>query len=93
MIRGFADDETEMIFRREPTKYFSNEVRRAAYRKLLILHAAASLDDRCVLPGNRLEKLVGERKGQYSIRVNKQYRICFTWESGIADDVTVVDYH
>lgn len=44
-------------------------------------------------PGNRLEKLAGERKGQYSIRVNQQYRICFTWESGIADDVTLVDYH
>lgn len=93
MIRSFVDDETEKIFRREPTKYFSKELQRAAHRKLLILHAATSLDELRVPPGNRLEKLMGERKGQYSIRVNQQYRICFTWDTGVADDVTLVDYH
>ena len=87
------DEVTEKVFRREHTKYFSKDVQRAAYRKLLILNAATSLDELRVPPGNRLEKLAGERKGQYSIRVNQQFRICFTWDSGIADDVTLVDYH
>ena len=82
MIRNFVDAETEKIFRREPTKHFSNDVQRSALRKLLILNAATSLDELRVPPGNRLEKLLGERRGQYSIRVNRQYRICFMWKAG-----------
>jgi len=64
-----------------------------AYRKLLILHAAVDLRDLRIPPGNRLEKLRGSRKGQFSIRVNDQYRICFTWRSGDAYQVEIVDYH
>lgn len=92
MIRSFRDRETERLFRRERVKKFAASVRRAALRKLLILHAAISLDD-LRAPGNRLEKLVGDRKGQYSIRVNDQWRICFSWQAGEAFDVEVVDYH
>ena len=65
----------------------------AALRKLVILDAAESLDDLRVPPGNRLEKLKGDRKGQYSIRVNDQWRICFVWSEGDADDVEIADYH
>jgi len=61
--------------------------------KLLLLHSAKSLDDLRSPPGNRLEKLAGDRKGQYSIRINKQFRLCFIWNAGIADAVEVVDYH
>jgi proteic killer suppression protein len=77
MIRGFRDKETERIFLRERVKKFSQAVQRAALRKLLLLDAADSLEDLRVPPGNRLEKLSGDRKGQYSIRVNDQWRVCF----------------
>ncbi len=93
MIRSFADKQTEAIFNREPVKRFSLEVQHKAHRKLLLLEAADLLADLLVPPGNRLEKLVGDRAGQYSIRVNKQWRICFRWEEGIAFDVELVDYH
>jgi proteic killer suppression protein len=93
MIRGFRDPETERLFRRERGSKLAQPLRRAALRKLLILDAAESLDDLRVPPGNRLEKLVGDRKGQYSIRVNDQYRVCFRWEGGDAHDVEIVDYH
>ncbi len=68
-------------------------LQRAALRKLLLLDAAESLDDLRVPPGNRLEKLAGDREGQYSIRINDQYRVCFRWKGGEAYDVEVVDYH
>lgn len=71
----------------------SAEVQRAAYRKLAILDAAGVLTDLKVPPGNRLEKLSGSRSGQYSIRVNEQWRICFRWSQGDAHDVEIVDYH
>jgi proteic killer suppression protein len=93
MIRGFRDSETERLFRRERASKLARPLRRAALRKLLLLDAAESLDDLRVPPGNRLEKLAGDRQGQYSIRVNDQYRVCFRWESGDAHDVEVVDYH
>jgi proteic killer suppression protein len=93
MIRTFADADTEKIFHRQPVKRFSKEVQRAALRKLLMLHAATSLTDLRVPPANRLEKLVGDRKGKYSIRVNDQFRICFVWDDGDADSVELVDYH
>jgi proteic killer suppression protein len=93
MIRSFRDAETERLFWREPGSKFARPLQRAALRKLLMLNAAESLDDLRIPPANRLEKLAGARKGQYSIRVNDQYRVCFRWESGEAHDVEIVDYH
>lgn len=93
MIRSFHDQQAENIFQRDRVKRFSQDVQRAALRKLLILDAAESLDDLRVPPGNRLEKLKGNRKGQYSIRVNDQCRICFRWSDGDAYDVEITDYH
>ena len=93
MIRSFRDQQTENLFRRDRVKGFSQDVQRAALRKLVILDAAESLDDLRVPPGNRLEKLKGDRKGQYSIRVNDQWRICFVWSDGDAYDVEITDYH
>jgi proteic killer suppression protein len=93
MIRSFRAKETERVFSRERVKLFTQEVQRAALRKLLILHAATSLRDLNVPPGNRLERLAGDRKDQYSIRVNDRWRICFRWDDGDADDVEIVDYH
>ena len=93
MIRSFRDKESERIFLRERAKKFSQAVQRAALRKLLLLDAADSPEDLRVPPGNRLEKLSGDRKGQYSIRVNDQWRVCFEWRDGDAFEVEVVDYH
>jgi proteic killer suppression protein len=93
MIRGFRDQETERVFRRERRVKLDRALRRAALRKLLLLDAAESLDDLRVPPGNRLEKLAGDREGQYSIRINDQWRLCFRWEEGNALDVEIVDYH
>jgi proteic killer suppression protein len=93
MIRSFADSDTESVFNRDPVGRWSPEVRRAALRKLLIIDAAASLEDLRVPPGNRLEKLRGLSENTYSIRVNDQWRIVFIWDSGDADDVQIVDYH
>jgi proteic killer suppression protein len=93
MIRTFADKETQRLFEREPVKRFPEPVRPAALRKLLLLDAAETLGDLRVPPGNRLEKLRGDRRGQYSIRVNDQWRICFRWEDGDAYEVEVTDYH
>jgi proteic killer suppression protein len=93
MIRSFRDRETEKVFRREPRTKFGRNVARAALRKLLIVNAAESLNDLRVPPGNRLEKLSGDRVGQYSIRVNDQWRICFRWSDSDAYDVEIVDYH
>src|SRR5829696_8203156 len=92
MIHSFRDKETEGVFRRETAKKFTAAIQRAALRKLLILDAAESLDDLRVPPGNRLEKLAGDRRGQYSIRVNDQWRVCFRWSVGGAHDVEIVDY-
>ena len=93
MIRSFRDTETERLFRRESVKKIPVTVRRPGWRKLLILDAAESLDDLRSPPGNRLEKLAGNRAGQHSIRVNDQWRICFRWEGGEAYDVELTDYH
>ncbi len=93
MIRRFRDQQTENIFGRDRVKRFSRAVQRAALRKLLILDAAESLDDLRVPPGNRLEKLKRDRKGEYSIRVNDQWRICFVWSVGDAYDVETTDYN
>lgn len=93
MIRSFADKETERLFNRMPVKRIPPLVQRPALRKLLLIDAAESLQDLRATPGNRLEKLEGGRKGQYSIRINDQWRICFRWEPGEAFDVEVTDYH
>ena len=87
------DRDTEAVFRGEPCGRFARPVQRAAQRKLRMLDAAESLDDLRVPPGNRLEKLVGRRRGQYSIRVNDQWQVCFRWAEGDAHDVEIADYH
>ena len=93
MIQTFGDKETERLFRRKPVKKLAPSVRRPALRKLLLLDAAESLDDLRSPPGNRLEKLRGDRRGQYSIRINDPWRICFRWEQGNGYDVEIADYH
>lgn len=93
MIQTFRDRETERIFRRERSRKLSPEVERRALMRLDMIDAAESLDDLRVPPGNRLEKLSGDRKGQFSIRINDQWRICFRWTGGDAYDVEIVDYH
>jgi proteic killer suppression protein len=92
VIRSFRDRETELLFDRFASKRWK-AIARVALRKLRILHRAQSLDDLRVPPGNRLELLKGDRVGQYSIRVNDQYRICFHWRNGDAFDVELTDYH
>ena len=93
MIRGFANDETEKVFERRFSRSFSGDLQRAAYRKLLVLDAAEELGDLRSPPGNRLKALKGKRKGQHSVRINEQWRICFRWEDGDAFDVEIMDYH
>lgn len=93
MIRSFRDKDTEAIWHRRHVRKLGPELSRSAYNKLVVLNAADSINDLRVPPGNRLEKLTGRRAGQYSIRVNEQWRICFTWGSSGAADVELVDYH
>lgn len=93
MIKTFRDRDAERLFNREPLKRLGPEVQKIALRKLRMLDAATSLEDLRVPPANRLEKLKSDRDGQHSIRVNKQWRICFRWRSGDAHDVEIVDYH
>jgi proteic killer suppression protein len=93
MIVGFRDRQTERVFLRQGKVRLSKPLRRAALRKLLMLDAAESLDDLRVPPANRLEQLRGDRAGQHSIRINDQWRVCFRWMAGHADEVEIVDYH
>ncbi|HEY67495.1 MAG TPA: type II toxin-antitoxin system RelE/ParE family toxin [Thermoflexia bacterium] len=93
MIKGFRDKETERLFSRRFSRRFPPSLHRVAWRKLAMLDAAERLDDLRVPPGNRLEKLYGDREGEYSIRINDQWRICFRWSDGDAYDVEIVDYH
>ncbi|MBI3128095.1 MAG: type II toxin-antitoxin system RelE/ParE family toxin [Candidatus Tectomicrobia bacterium] len=92
MIKSFRCDDTEKLFFNQPSRRFQ-AIEDAARRKLKILNAASRLDDLMVPRGNQLEALKGDRKGQYSIRVNDQWRICFRWHEGSAYDVEIVDYH
>lgn len=92
MIRSFRGRETERIFQRQFSRRFQ-AVAGVAKRKLDQLDSATSLRDLAGLPGNRLEALAGDRAGQYSIRINDQWRICFRWKDGKADGVEIVDYH
>ena len=93
MIRSFADDETEKIFQGEISKRLPPDIQRTARRKLIYLDEADILRDLMAPPGNRLEALKGNRSGQYSIRVNDQWRICFRWDQPDAYQVEVTDYH
>lgn len=92
MIRSFRSAETERLFRREPVRRFK-AIERQALLKLDMLDAAEDLRSLSSLPGNRLERLKGDRKGQYSISVNDQWRVCFDWQDGHAYEVEIVDYH
>ena len=92
MIRNFRCRDTESLFDDRFVRRFQG-IERAARRKLEILEAVERLEDLRVPPGNRLEALRGERKRQHSIRINDQYRICFVWSEGGAEDVEIVDYH
>jgi len=93
VIRSFADFDTELVFNRQASRRFSLDLQSAAYRKIAVLDAAESLNDLRIPPGNRLEKLKGDREGQYSIRINEQWKICFRWKETDAYDVQIVAYH
>ena len=93
MIQSFASDETQKIFLGKTSTTVPQDIQRAARRKLLYLDDAEDLPDVLAPPGNRLEGLSGNREGQYSIRINDQWRICFRWIDGNAYDVEIVDYH
>lgn len=93
MILGFRDAETERLWQEGKSRRLPAELRRVAFRKLAILNAAVELGNLRVPPGNRLEALKGTRRGQHSIRVNDQFRVCFVWRDGNAHDVEIVDYH
>lgn len=93
VLRSFRDRETEAIWRRERSRRLDGPAQRVALRKLAMLDAAETLADLRVPPGNRLEKLAGDRAGLYSIRINQQWRTCFSWSEGGAENVEIVDYH
>ena len=92
MIQSWADAEAEKIFNLERSRVLPFDIQRVTLRKLRMLHAAATLED-LLPPANRLEKLKGDRAGQWSVRINDQWRICFEWRSGNAYEVEIVDYH
>ena len=94
MIRSYRNKEIQALFENgKRGKGFSLAIQRRAVRKLQMLHAAQSLRDLLIPPGNRLEALKGDRRGQHSIRINEQYRICFLWKENDAFDIEIVDYH
>jgi len=93
VIRSFADREAERIFRRQLVKRLPADIQQSALRKLRMLHHAESIRDLQAPPGNKLERLKGDREGQYSIRINDQWRVCFFWREGDAHDVEITDYH
>ncbi len=93
MIRSFADSETEKVYNRTYSKKLPEDIQQRARRKLVMIDAAEELNDLRVPPGNRLEKLRGGREGQHSIRINRQWRICFRWREGDAYDFEITDYH
>ena len=92
MIRSFRCKETEKLFHRQRNRRFGN-IGTVARRKLRMLDDAERLEDMAAVPGNRLEALGGARKGQHSIRINDQWRLCFVWRKGAAENVEIVDYH
>lgn len=92
MIRSFADKETEAVFHRRYSRRFASFAR-AAFTKLVMIDNARRIEDLTELPGNRLEKLKGDRQGAWSVRINDRWRICFDWEDGNAYKAEIVDYH
>ncbi|MDD5434274.1 MAG: type II toxin-antitoxin system RelE/ParE family toxin [Nitrospira sp.] len=92
MIRSFRCKNTESLFNDQTVLRF-RAIERVSRRRLMYLHRARTLEDLRVPPGNRLEALKGDRKGQYSIRINDQWRICFVWNQGDVFDVEIIDYH
>ena len=93
MIPSFADETTERVWNREKAPRLGMDIQRAAQKKLRQLNAADNINDLRIPPGNRLEKLAGNRAGQHSIRINDQYRICFVWTKQGPADVEITDYH
>ena len=93
MIRSFKSKEAEKLFHRFRSKKLPQDIQQIALRKLRMLNRSTSLQDLKVPPANRLQRLKGNREGQYSIRINDQFRICFRWVKGDAYDVEIVDYH
>ena len=93
MIRSYRDRDTEAVAERRPVRRLPEQLQRRAQIKLMIINNAVDLNDLRVPPGNRLETLSGDRVGQYSIRINDQWRVCFNWDNGDAYEVEIVDYH
>lgn len=93
MIKTFQNKQTERVFQREMVPRLSQDLYRMALRKLLLLDATEKLEDLRIPPGNQLERLAGDQKGQHSIRINDPWRVCFRWEEGDAYEVEIVDYH
>ena len=93
VLRSFRDKETQAVWHRQRSRRLDGPVQRVAWRKLAMLDAAETLTDLLVPPGNRLEKLTGDRAGQYSIRINQQWRIYFVWSDAGPEDAEIVDYH
>ncbi len=93
VLQSFSDKDTERVWQRQRSKRLDPTTQRAALRKLLILDAADQIGDLRIPPGNRLEKLKGDRANTYSIRINDQWRICFRWTNAGPEDVEIVDYH
>ena len=93
MLKSFKDVETEKVFGRRLSRRLPTDIQQVALRKLRMLNNAVSLDDLRIPPANRLEKLIGDRTGQYSIRINDQWRICFEWRDRDAFKVDIADYH
>ena len=93
VILSFKDKETELVYNEQFSKKLPQDIQRVALRKLIMIHHAVSLEDLKIPPGNKLEQLYGDRKGQHSIRINDQWRVCFVWENNNASSVEIVDYH
>jgi len=93
MIKSFKNKETEKIYSREGSNKLPRDIQQGALRKLRMINNAKSLNDLRIPPANKLEKLKGDREGQYSIRINDQRRICFIWQDGNAYEVEITDYH
>ena len=93
MIKSFSDKYTEQLFNREKVSKLPSVILKVAYRKLLLIDAADKIEDLRIPPGNRLEKLSGDLSGKYSIRINNQWRIIFSWKENNAFEVEIIDYH
>jgi proteic killer suppression protein len=93
MIKSFKTKETEKVYSREGSSKLPHDIQQVALRKLRMINNAKNLSDLRIPPANRLEKLIGDREGQHSIRINDQWRVCFIWREGNAYDVEITDYH